>query len=151
MRRHGESCCSRLRILPVALYQLRQGRKGGRLHGYSQATALVPPTSRNKTNAVIKNAQNLKNMTDDVETRRRRALYRAMHRGTKEMDHLVGRYADAYLPAMTLDGLAHFERFLALPDPLLQGWFFGTQPVGSPEFDGLVREMRRFHGLEDRS
>lgn len=90
-------------------------------------------------------------MTDDVETRRRRALYRAMHRGTKEMDHLVGRYADAHLPAMSLDGLAQFERFLALPDPLLQGWFFGAQPVDSPEFDGLVREMRRFHGLEDRS
>ncbi|MEZ5900796.1 MAG: succinate dehydrogenase assembly factor 2 [Hyphomicrobiaceae bacterium] len=90
-------------------------------------------------------------MTDDVVTRRRRALYRAMHRGTKEMDHLVGRYADVHLGDMTGDELAEFERFLALPDPLLQGWFFSAEQVGSPEFEGLVRKMRRFHGLEDRS
>lgn len=90
-------------------------------------------------------------MTDDVDMRRRRALYRATHRGTKEMDHLVGSYAGARLPVMSLDDLARFERFLALPDPLLQGWFFGAGPAGSPEFDGLIGEMRRFHGLEDQS
>ena len=33
----------------------------------------------------------------DLEIRRRRAAYRAHHRGTKEMDWLVGRYADAHL------------------------------------------------------
>ena len=40
-------------------------------------------------------------MTDDVAIRRRRAAYRASHRGTKEMDLILGRYAVARLPDMT--------------------------------------------------
>ena len=34
-------------------------------------------------------------MTDDVERRRRRAVYRACHRGTKEMDWILGRFRAA--------------------------------------------------------
>lgn len=83
----------------------------------------------------------------DVELRRRRALYRAQHRGTKEMDHLIGRYAEVELPAMEGVRLEHFEQFLALPDPMLQGWLLtgdGTEPA---EFQDLVGHVRRFHGL----
>jgi antitoxin CptB len=72
-------------------------------------------------------------MTDDVDMRRRRALYRAMHRGTKEMDHLVGQFASVHVPGMTGEALSHFER--------AQGC--------APEFAGLVKDVRRFHGLED--
>ena len=58
-------------------------------------------------------------MTDDVETRRRRAAYRACHRGTKEMDWMLGRFAEARSSAMSPTP-RHFERLLALPDPDLQ-------------------------------
>ncbi|TMJ66522.1 MAG: succinate dehydrogenase assembly factor 2, partial [Alphaproteobacteria bacterium] len=44
-------------------------------------------------------------MTDDVERRRRRAVYRACHRGTKEMDWILGRFAQAALADMPSDGL----------------------------------------------
>lgn len=86
-------------------------------------------------------------MTDDVATRRRRALYRAMHRGTKEMDHLVGRYAEARLPSMSAAALARFERFLAMPDPMLQAWFFESGDGAAPEFREIISDMRCFHGL----
>ena len=87
-------------------------------------------------------------MTDDVEIRRRRAIYRALHRGTKEMDHLVGRFASARVAGMASGDLEHFERFLALPDPLLQAWFFAhSEPLA--EFSMLVIELRRFHGLTE--
>ncbi len=56
-------------------------------------------------------------MPDDLEMRRRRAAYRASHRGTKEMDIMLGRYAEARLPGMQDDELDAFERLLALPDP----------------------------------
>ena len=59
-------------------------------------------------------------MTDDAETRRRRAVYRACHRGTKEMDWIVGRFADRAVGTMAPARLALFERMLALPDPDLQ-------------------------------
>ena len=68
-------------------------------------------------------------MTDDLETRRRRAAYRAHHRGTKEMDLLVGRYADAALPH-SADELGRFERLLACPIPTLQDMVL--HPAGAP-------------------
>lgn len=87
-------------------------------------------------------------MSDDLEVRRRRAAWRAGHRGTKELDLLVGRFADARLDAMTADALDRFERFLAATEPEIQHWLLG--PEGSAaegEFADVVAEIRKFHGL----
>jgi antitoxin CptB len=87
-------------------------------------------------------------LTDDLDVRLRRAAYRAAHRGTKEMDALVGRYADAKLASFDRDGLAHFERFLAIADPTLQAWIFGNESPSGGEFESLVDDIRYFHGLK---
>lgn len=91
-------------------------------------------------------------MMDDLELRRRRAVYRACHRGTKEMDVLLGRFTVARVAAMGDAELAHFERFLALPDPMLQTWIFDPGVMGPHEmgndFLASVVALRRFHGLE---
>jgi antitoxin CptB len=85
-------------------------------------------------------------MADDLDVWRRRASYRAHHRGTKEMDLLIGRYADARLPAFSAEALQHFERFLGLPDPVLQAWVFSGGADGG-EFQDLVADIRVFHRL----
>lgn len=85
----------------------------------------------------------------DIDIRRRRALYRAGHRGTKELDLLLGRYAEAKLHDMEDRDLAIFEILLALPDPDIETWF-RERPADlppSPELAGLVSDMRSFHGL----
>lgn len=85
-------------------------------------------------------------MTTD-DTRRRRALYRAQHRGTKEMDFLLGRYAEARLAGMTAPDLTAFEELLALPDPELQGWLMHGQPFEGSTLAGLLRDIQTFHGI----
>jgi antitoxin CptB len=90
-------------------------------------------------------------MTDDAETRRRRAVYRACHRGTKEMDWILGRFATAALPAMPVERLGLFERMLALPDPELQDMILHPELLPAGEFAELVAAVRVFHGLEDKS
>ena len=87
-------------------------------------------------------------MTDDAETRRRRAAYRACHRGTKEMDWILGRFAKAALADMSGDRLAMFERLLTLPDPDLQDMILHPELMPAGEFAELVAAMRAFHGLE---
>jgi antitoxin CptB len=87
-------------------------------------------------------------MSGDLETRRRRAAYRARHRGTKEMDWLLGRYADEYLPVMNADALARFERLLAIPDANLHQWILKPQSLVDTEFASLIAALRRFHKLE---
>lgn len=87
-------------------------------------------------------------MCDDLEMRRRRAAYRASHRGTKEMDIILGRYAEATLGAMAVEELSAFERFLALPDPQLTQWFSnGTTAGEGGEFAELIVALRVHHGL----
>lgn len=83
----------------------------------------------------------------DIETRRRKAAYRAAHRGTKEMDWLVGRYAEAKLPQLVDPELAQFEAFLAEQDPLLQKWLLNGEPAAGSPYVGLVGDIRAFHGL----
>jgi antitoxin CptB len=90
-------------------------------------------------------------MTDDLDTRRRRASYRAHHRGTKEMDVLVGRYADARLSTFSAAELVRFEKFLALPDPALQDWIFSGNGFEGIEFEDLVDDVRAFHGLAEKA
>jgi antitoxin CptB len=87
-------------------------------------------------------------MTDDVELRRRRAVYRAHHRGTKEMDWILGRFADATVGAFSTDRLGTFERMLNLPDPDLQDMILHPQLKPAGEFADLVAQVRSFHGLE---
>ena len=86
-------------------------------------------------------------MSDDIDTRRRRAAYRCGHRGTKEMDFMLGRYAAATLPALADPDLAHFERFIALQDPQLQGWLLSPNAVVDAVYADLVSDVRKFHGL----
>ena len=87
-------------------------------------------------------------MTDDVETRRRRAGYRACHRGTKEMDWILGRYAQAALPGMDVARLGLFERMLGMPDPDLQDMILHPELKPGGEFAEFIASIRAFHGLE---
>lgn len=86
-------------------------------------------------------------MSADLDLRRRRAAWRAAHRGTKELDLLVGGYADAHLAKMTEPDLQRFEALLAVTDPDLQRWLLDPVPEAPTEHAGLVSAMRTFHGL----
>lgn len=86
-------------------------------------------------------------MSDDFEMRRRRAAYRASHRGTKEMDFILGRFAEARLSGMTAEELGDFERLIALPDPLLSQWFSQSAAPDETAFAALIGALRTYHGL----
>jgi antitoxin CptB len=86
-------------------------------------------------------------VTSDLDTRRRRAAYRAAHRGTKEMDFMIGRYAQATLPTLADPDLGRFEQFLSLPDPELQGWLLKPERIAGLEFEDIILKVRAFHGV----
>jgi antitoxin CptB len=86
-------------------------------------------------------------MTAELDPRRRRASYRAAHRGTKEMDWLLGRYAEARLAGMSDDELTHFEELLQEEDPVMQIWIMDLTAVPAARFAGLIGEIRAFHKL----
>jgi len=84
----------------------------------------------------------------DLGMRRRRALWRATHRGSKEMDFLLGRFAEAALDGMNAADVGVFERLIDTPDPDIEMSLFGGQSLGEADLDELIGRLRRFHGLE---
>jgi antitoxin CptB len=64
-----------------------------------------------------------------LDERRRRILFRAWHRGVREMDLIMGRFADAHLPTMNEDELAEFESLLDVPDPQALAWIIGGEDL----------------------
>ena len=49
---------------------------------------------------------------NDFEVKRRRALYRATHRGSKELDFLLGRFAQQSIESMSNDEIETLERLM---------------------------------------
>lgn len=78
----------------------------------------------------------------DLEKTRKRLHFRAWHRGTKESDLILGRFADAYLADMSAEELAQFGQILDRIDPELMDWITGLEPVPanlrSPVLDRLL-------------
>jgi antitoxin CptB len=66
---------------------------------------------------------------EDLTIRRRRLRYRAWHRGTRELDLLLGPFADATTEQMGEAELDRFEKLLDVDESALQGWFFGQSLI----------------------
>jgi antitoxin CptB len=78
-----------------------------------------------------------------LNERRRRILFRAWRRGVREMDLIMGRFADAHLPTMNEDEVAEFERLLDVPDTQALGWIMGA---GSPPREFMTPLFARLCG-----
>ena len=64
---------------------------------------------------------------EDRETRLKRLKIRSWRRGTKEMDLILGPYADGHLDALDADGIAAYEALLEENDQDLYVWFSGRE------------------------
>jgi antitoxin CptB len=86
--------------------------------------------------------------SDGLDPRRRRLLFRAWHRGIREMDLILGRFADAAIAELSDTELDDLERLMERPDPELYAWVSGEMPV-PPGYDtGLFRRLRTFHSAD---
>ena len=82
--------------------------------------------------------------THKNEITRKRLLWRATHRGIKEMDLVVGGFARARLFGMSNGELALFEMMLEIPDQELLSWVTGQEPVPQKWNTSLLQEMISF-------
>lgn len=81
----------------------------------------------------------------DLEPRRKRLLFQCWHRGTREMDLLLGRFADATIGDWTEVELEEMEALLTVPDPELYRWV--TEQVAAPDNyrSGILDRVIAFH------
>jgi antitoxin CptB len=83
--------------------------------------------------------------SEGLDGRRRRILFRSWHRGIREMDLVLGRFADAQLSALSEAELDDYERLLEIPDQQFFAWVSGAE-TASAEYDtAMFRRLRDFH------
>jgi antitoxin CptB len=87
---------------------------------------------------------------DDLEIRRKKALFRAQRRGFRELDLIFAAFADAHLATLGADDIERFEDLLQLPDWQIFDWIMGAAPV-PPAYDhalfARLRDYRSNLGL----
>jgi antitoxin CptB len=66
-------------------------------------------------------------VSDSLEQRRKRLTFRAWHRGMKELDLLIGGFADRHLAELSPAQLDRFEALLDVPEPLMYRWLMGHE------------------------
>lgn len=79
-------------------------------------------------------------MSETAEVRLRRLSMRSHRRGTKEMDIILGRFADDSLAAMASEELDLYEALLEENDHDLYQWVSGLGAAPA-RFAGLVGEI----------
>ena len=67
--------------------------------------------------------------SEGLEPRRAKLLFRSWHRGMREMDLILGRFADAEIAALTESELDQYESLLDISDTELLPWITGQSPI----------------------
>ena len=87
----------------------------------------------------------LRSRHDPLDSRRRRARFRAWRRGTREMDLILGAFADARVGMLSDGDLDDFEALMEVSDTDLFGWIAGGSPVADPFDRPVLRAIIGFH------
>ena len=75
--------------------------------------------------------------SEGLDDRRKRLLFRCWHRGTREMDLILGRFADTAIASLTEDEVTELEHLIELPDPDLYAALTGDTPL-APQYAGTL-------------
>ena len=80
-----------------------------------------------------------------LDARRRKILFRSWHRGIREVDLLLGRFAEAKIAAFNETELDQYERLLEAADHDIFAWLTSeAEPPNSSDIN-ILQKIRAFH------
>jgi antitoxin CptB len=82
--------------------------------------------------------------SDGLDARRKRLLFRCWHRGTREMDLILGRFADAEIANLSDAELTELETLLEESDPDLYAAITGDKTLPADVAGALFARIRAF-------
>lgn len=83
--------------------------------------------------------------SEGLDMRRRRLLFRSWHRGIREADLLMGRFADSCIGEMSEAELDQYESLLEAPDHDLYVWVTGEAEIPATYDNAVMRALCAFH------
>src|SRR3954469_720137 len=84
-----------------------------------------------------------------LDDRRKRLMFRCWHRGTREMDLILGRFADSEIANLSEDELMQFELLMDVPDPDLYAALTGDMPPAPEYANRLFDRIKSFRADHD--
>ncbi|HEV7876965.1 succinate dehydrogenase assembly factor 2 [Bradyrhizobium sp.] len=86
--------------------------------------------------------------SDGLDDRRKRLLFRCWHRGTREMDLILGRFADAAIADLTDAELTQLDHLIEVPEPDLYA-ALSSGAVLAPEYrTALFDRIKSFRVMD---
>lgn len=79
---------------------------------------------------------------DSTEKLRKKLIFRSWHRGTREMDLIMGRFADAHVNDFDEAELRQYEELLQLSDPDIYNWLTGREDVPANLAGGVIEKLK---------
>jgi antitoxin CptB len=116
------------------------------LHRDSHHFALyISPPGPSGFSALEKLVTGMTRSSEGLDPRRRKLLFMCWHRGIREMDLIMGRFADQNIDRLSEEEVTELERLAELPDQNLLGWFTGEFATPEEYDTPLFRKMRDFN------
>lgn len=85
-----------------------------------------------------------KHTGEGLDPRRRKLLFRSWHRGMREMDLILGSFADAEIGGLTEAEIDQYEALLDINDPDLLPWLTGERPVPPEQNPEILNRIMAF-------
>lgn len=82
---------------------------------------------------------------EDTNNKRKRLLFRSWHRGTREMDIIMGTFAEDHLAGFSEEELDAYDELLQTPDPDLYDWVSGRVEVPANALTPMLSKLLEHH------
>jgi antitoxin CptB len=82
--------------------------------------------------------------SEGLDARRRKLLFRSWHRGMREMDLILGSFADAEIGALTETEIDQYENLLDIPDTELLPLITGERTIPEAERTDILLRILVF-------
>ncbi len=83
-------------------------------------------------------------MSEELELLKKRLLYRASYRGTKEMDILLTSFVKKFINSMNIDQLKELELFLEFEDETIYNFYNFDKKVNDIEKNKISNIFKNF-------
>jgi antitoxin CptB len=90
-------------------------------------------------------------IVENLETKRKRLIFRSWHRGTKEMDQILGSFANKYVPEFSESELDLYEQLLENSDPEMYDWICGRVDVPANKNSVILEKLLNYDCVTNRS
>ena len=78
------------------------------------------------------------------ETLKKRIVYRSSHRGTKEMDLLLGNFVKFYINSLNDIDLQDLENLILLEDEIIYKWYYENVNSSSLQVNKVTDMLKKF-------